>query len=196
MLTERVHHHGIDKTCSLRSLTRTRDCLPRQRDDDEEMDVRLLSAAMLSGIALIALGPARAATATPALTQAQVVKRFETATGRKPVAWPGHPGALRLPKSATNLAFYGDFVLWVVAPDAREANIQRLLSSGQTGELGTPGAAGIYWEQGSYLGGEPYWLGKKLYGANVVLWRYGTAAKVDRSFSRLHKVLLKVVAAP
>ena len=158
------------------------------------MDVRLLSAAMLSGIALIALGPARAATATPALTQAQVVKRFETATGRRPAAWPGHPGALKLPKSATNLALYGDFVLWVVGPDARAETIEQLLTDVHTGELGTPGAAGIYWEQGSAIGGQQYWLGKKLYGANLVLWRYGATAKVDPSFKRLHKVLLKLVA--
>lgn len=151
---------------------------------------------MLSGIALIALGPARAATATSPLTQAQVVKRFETATGRKPVAWPGHSGALRLSKSGTNLALYGDFVLWVVGPDARTETIERLLTDAHTGELGTPGAAGIYWEQGSALGGQHYWLGKKLYGTNLVLWRYGATAKVDPSFKRLHKVLLKVVAAP
>jgi hypothetical protein len=158
------------------------------------MDFRLISAAVLSSIALIALGPARAA--TPALTQAQVVKRFETATGRKLAAWPGHSGALRLSKSTTNLALYGDFVLWVVSPGGREEAIEKLLTDVHTGELGTPGAAGIYWEQGSYLGGQPYWLGKKLYGTNLVLWRYGTAAKVDPSFKRLHKVLLgKVLAA-
>ena len=161
------------------------------------MDARLVSAALFSVIAFVAMGPARAATTAPsatALTQAQVIKRFEKQTGRRLVPAPGRSGALALPKSATNLAYYGDFALWVVPPGNLENDVARLLTDVHTGELGTPGAAGIYWEKGTYLGGEPYWLGKKRYGANLVLWHYGTTPKVDPPFKRLHKVLGKVVA--
>lgn len=180
-----------------------RDCLPLAGDNDECMDARLLSAAIFTVFALVAMGPARAATTAPdtaALTPAQVIKRFETATGRKLAAdarsaRAGHYTALRLAKSVTNIALYGDFTIWVVAPGALEADSRQLLTNAHTGALGTPGAAGIYWEQGSSLGGQAYWLGKKRYGANLVLWHYGTAAKVDPAFKRLHKVLLGKVLA-
>jgi hypothetical protein len=161
------------------------------------MEVRFLSAALLSAVALIAMGPARAATTAPsvsALTQAQVIKRFERQTGRRLVPAPGHSGALALPKSATNLAFYGDFLLWVVGPGNLENHVAQLLTDVHTGELGTPGAAGIYWEKGTYFGGQPYWLGKKRYGTNLVLWHYGATANVDPPFKRLHKVLGTVLA--
>jgi hypothetical protein len=175
------------------------------------VDVRFLSAAFLSVITLVAIGPARAATAAPranaltqvaltqvALTQAQVIKRFEAATGRKLAVDSrsgnaGHYSALRLAKSVSNSALYGDFTLWVVAPGTLEDDIARLLTNVHTGLLGAPGAAGIYWEQGTYLGGQTYWLGKKRYGANLVVWRYGAEPKVDPSFKRLHNVLLTKV---
>ncbi len=172
------------------------------------MDVRFLSAAFLSVITLVAIGPARAATTAPhanaltqvALTQAQVIKRFEAATGKRLVVDTrsgnaGHYSALRLAKSVSNAALYGDFTLWVVAPGTLEDDIARLLTNVHTGLLGAPGAAGIYWEQGTYLGGQTYWLGKKRYGANLVVWRYGAEPKVDPSFKRLHKILLAKVLA-
>ena len=56
--------------------------------------------------------------------------------------------------------------------------------------LGTPGASRIYWESGRYLTGGTYWLAKKQYGANLVLWWFGTRQKADAAFSRIHKPLL------
>lgn len=161
------------------------------------MDARFFSAALLSAVALIAMAPARAATSAPsasALTQAQVIKRFETATGRKLAVdarstRAGHYTALRLVKSVSTTALYGDFTVWVVAPGTLEDDVTQLLTNQHTGQLGVPGAAAIYWEQGSAFGGQVYWLGKKRYGVNLVLWRYGTQPKVDPSFKRLHKVL-------
>ena len=70
-----------------------------------------------------------------------------------------------------------------------------LLADGHTGLLGTPGPANIYWESGRYLGGSTFWLAKKQYGANLVLWWYGDQKKVNLAFSRLHKPLFAKVAA-
>jgi hypothetical protein len=195
---ERAHDSRIDKTCTRDRLTRTRDCLPLSGDDDESMEARLLSAAVFAALALIAVGPARTAT-SGAPTQAQVIKRFEKSTGRKLAAdagstRAGHYTALRLSKSVTNVALYGDFTLWLVAPGTLEDDVTQLLTNAHTGELGAPGAAGIYWEQTSSFGGGTAWLAKKRYGPNLVLWRYGTTRKVDPAFKRLHKALLKVVA--
>ena len=75
-------------------------------------------------------------------------------------------------------------------------DVQRLLADGHTGLLGTPGPANIYWESGRYLGGSTFWLAKKQYGANLVLWWYGDQKKVNLAFSRLHKPLFaKVVGS-
>lgn len=129
-----------------------------------------------------------------------MTKAFKAATGRtldvdRGRTRPGRLTALRLPQSVSNAALYGDFVLWVVVPGASaEQEITSLLSDTHTGALGTPGAAAIYWERGTSLSGTPYVLGKKRYGANLVLWRYGTAAKVDPAFARLHKLLVRIAA--
>lgn len=167
-------------------------------DDDESVETRLLSAAVFAALALVAVGPARTATSA-APTQAQVIKRFEKATGRRLAAdagstRPGHYAALRLSKSVTNIALYGDFTVWLVAPGTLEDDVTQLLTNAHTGQLGTPGAAGIYWEQTSSLGGGTVWLAKKRYGPNLVLWHYGRTQKVDPAFTRLHKALLRVLA--
>ena len=151
-------------------------------------------------VAVAAVGAAGAArVAAPSLTAAQVTKRFQAATGRKPavdrrLTRPGHATALRLSSSVTNTALYGDFVLWVVGPASPEADVAALLADTHTGAAGTPAAAGIVWERGTSLSGTPYFLAKKRYGANLVLWRYGPVQKVDPGFSRLHKVLTRLVA--
>ena len=181
-------------------LTRTRDCLPLTGDDHESVETRLLSAAMFAALALIAVGPARTSTTAPP-TRAQVIKRFEQAAGRRLAVDPaatraGHYTALRLPKSVTNVALYGDFTLWLVAPGTLESDVAQLLTNAHTGKLGTPGASGIYWEQASSLGGGKVWLAKKRYGQNLVLWHYGQTQKVDPAFKRLHQALLEVLAGP
>jgi hypothetical protein len=162
---------------------------------------RLLSATALAAalVASTSIVDGRAAAPAPK-TVAQVTKAFKAATGRtlavdRGLTRPSRATALRLAPSVRNAALYGDFVVWVIAPGSDgAAEVTSLLSDTHTGALGTPGAAAIYWERGTSLSGAPYVLGKKRYGANLVLWRYGTAAKVDPSFSRLHKLLTALVA--
>ena len=195
---ERAGGAGIDKTCTRGRLTRTRDCLPPAGDDDERVEVRVFSAAVFAALALIAVGPGRSATSVSP-PQAQVIKRFELTTGRRLAAdagatRAGHYTALRLSKSVTNVALYGDFTLCLVAPGTLDDDVTQLLTNAHTGQLGTPGAAGIYWEQSSSLGGGTVWIAKKRYGPNLVLWHYGQTQKVDPGFKRLHKALLKVLA--
>lgn len=149
-------------------------------------------------MALVAVAPGRAVTNAP-LTQAQVVKRFEQATGRKLTvdrasSRSGRYTVLRLSSSVTNTATYGEFKLFVVAPGAADAEAQQLLVNVHTGVLGSPAAAGIYWEQTRLLSGGSVWIGKKRYGPNLVLWHYGPVQKVDPTFKRLHKALSRVVA--
>ena len=69
-----------------------------------------------------------------------------------------------------------------------------LLADPHTGELGTPGPPSIYWEHGTTIGGTAYWLAKKRYGADVVLWWYGSKQKIDASFQRLHRPLTAIAA--
>jgi hypothetical protein len=158
-----------------------------------------LSLALLAALVALAVAVAPASGAT-ALTASQVIARFKAATGTKllvdkPSSSPGHYTALSLAPSITNQGRYGRFTLYVVAPSAT-ADVTRLLADGHTGVLGTPGPSSIYWESGRYLTGGTYWLAKKRYGANLVLWWFGSKQKVDAAFSRIHKPLLtKVVGA-
>ena len=127
-----------------------------------------------------------------------MILRFKVATKAKLLAdkasaYPGHYVALSLPPSITNQAQYGRFILYVVGPATTAADIEQLLADGHTGVLGTPAAARIYWEQGQYLSGGKFWLAKKRYGPNLVLWWYGTEKKVGPAFSRLHELLSRKV---
>ncbi len=150
-------------------------------------------------IALLALAAAGArASGSPTLTTSQVVVRFKAATKSKLVVdrastYPGHYSALALPPSITNQARFGRFVLYVVGPAETSDDVEQLLADGHTGVLGTPAASRIYWERGRYLTGGTFWLAKKQYGPNLVLWWYGTEKKVAPAFSRLHKLLIKKV---
>jgi hypothetical protein len=145
---------------------------------------------------LVAVAPVSAAAP---LSASQVAARFDAAAGRKPtvdrrLSRPGHYTALRLSQSVSNVALYGDFVLWVIGPATLEADVADRLADSHTGVVGVPGAAAIHWEAGTSLSGQPYFLAKKRYGTNVVLWRYGPTRKVDASFKRLHKLLTKLVS--
>ena len=138
-----------------------------------------------------------AAAAAAPLTPAQVVARFRAATGGKLLVdpranYPGHYTALSVAQSISNIGKFGRFTIYVVVPGDEE-DVNRLLADGHTGVLGTPGPSTIYWEPGSTMQGDRYWLAKKRYG-NLVLWWFGSAKKIDRTFQRLHHALLGMTA--
>ena len=83
-------------------------------------------------------------------------------------------------------------VYLVTSTTELEADVTRLLGDTRTGQPGTPTAAGIYWERGTTLHGDPYWMAKRRYGSNVVLTWIGSSPvkKTDASWMRLHKALL------
>ena len=148
--------------------------------------------------AVAALLAVSASAATVALTPGQVVARFRMATGGKLLVdpranYPGHYTALGVAQSISNIGKFGRFTIYVVAPGDEE-DVTRLLADGRTGVLGVAGPSAIYWESGSTMGGDHYWLAKKRYG-NLVLWWYGTAKKVDPAFKRLHRALLAMTTA-
>ncbi len=154
----------------------------------------LLAALVVSAVAVV---PASGATA---LSASQTVARFKAATGAKLLvdaraSYPGHYTALSLAPSISNQGKYGRFTLYVVISDDVDGDVRKLLANAHTGVLGAPGPSGIFWEQGRYLSGGTYWLAKKRYGANLVLWWYGSQQKVNAAFSRLHRPLLTRVAA-
>lgn len=149
-------------------------------------------------VSAVAVAPASGATA---LSASQAVARFKAATGAKLLvdaraSYPGHYTALTLAPSISNQGKYGRFTLYVVAPGDVSADVRRLLADAHTGVLGQPGPSNIFWEQGRYLTGGTYWLAKKQYGANLVLWWYGTEKRVNPAFTRLHRPLLTKVVAP
>ena len=126
----------------------------------------------------------------------RLISRFKAQTGTtltvdRRAAYPGHYTALGVPQSVSNIGRYGHFTIWVVT-SRQEEDVTSLLTNVHTGTLGTPGAASIYWEHGSTMGGTAYWLAKKRYGSNVVLWWYGSARKTDASFRRLHHALIAI----
>jgi hypothetical protein len=133
-----------------------------------------------------------------AVTRAQLVNGFRAATGARLTVDPratytGHYTALALPQSIGNAGRYGHFTIWLVT-SRQEEDVTGLLADLHTGTLGAPGAASIYWEHATTMGGSPYWLAKKRYGANVVLWWYGTERRVDARFKRLHHALSAIAA--
>ena len=158
---------------------------------------RGLSTALMALLIGLAAADAHASATVP-LSASQVVARFKTATGAtllvdRRSSYPGHYSALSLAPSITNQGRYGHFTLYVVGPASTAADVTQLLADGHTGILGTPGASHIYWEHGRYLTGGSYWLAKKQYGANLVLWWYGTQQKADAAFTRVHKPLAALV---
>jgi len=159
-----------------------------------------LRLALLAALVVLAVAVAPASGAT-ALTASRVVAGFKAATGSKLLAnrqssYPGHYTALSVAPSISNQGKYGSFVIYVVGPNDVAGDVRKLLADGHTGVLGTPGPSKIYWEGGRYLTGGRYWLAKKQYGANVVLWWYGFEKKTNVAFKRLHAALTTTVAAP
>jgi len=149
--------------------------------------------------AVVALAVAASVMAAPArLTQAQLVSAFKERTGTRLIidrraSYPRHYAALGVPQSISNVGRYGRFSIWVVT-SAQEEDVTALLTNPHTGALGKPGPASIYWEHGTTMDGSGYWLAKKRYGANLVLWWYGSARKTDASFRTLHRALTAIVA--
>jgi hypothetical protein len=159
----------------------------------------LAVAAMAAATMLLLTGVAHGGGAQPTVSASQLVKRFRAATGSrllvdKRATYAGHYTALALPGSISNQGRYGRFTLYVVGAGNRAEDVTGLLADAHTGQLGKPGPSQIYWEGGRYLSGERYWLAKKQYGANVVLWWYGSRQKIDKAFQRLHVPLKSATA--
>jgi hypothetical protein len=158
-----------------------------------DVSMRTLLAGLLATVATLLY--AQAAHSSPrSLTATEVVAHFRAATGTtlqvdRRASYAGHYVALAPLASLSNRARYGQFVVYVVDPGQVAEGVDDLLADGHTGVLGTPGPAAIYWEAGTALDGTAYWMAKKRYGANVVLWWFGARQKVDPPFTRLHRAL-------
>lgn len=136
-----------------------------------------------------------------AVTAGQLAARFKGITGDKLLvskksSSAGHSVELDLGMpSISKQARYGQFTIYVVSGADFEAEVAELLKDAHTGKLGTPGLGNIHWESGSTLAGDRFWLAKRRYGANVVVWWIGTGKKTDASFTRLHRALTAAVAS-
>lgn len=156
---------------------------------------RLAFNLVLLSVLLCSIGAAQASTHTT--TAAQLKKSFKQSTGEKLVvnkrlSYPGHYVAFDLgAQSIARTARWGTFTVYLITGPDVESEVKSLLANRHTGALGRPGAGGIYWEPGSTLLGEKYWMAKRRYGTNVVLTWVGStpAKKTDASFKRLHTAL-------
>jgi hypothetical protein len=163
--------------------------------------MRRLAAALVVLFALSAsIAAAQPGSAT--VTGTQLKAKFKASTGDKllvnrKISYPGHyvafdAGAASIAKKAK----YGTFTIYLVTGADVEAEVTDLLADAHTGVLGTPSAGKIYWEAGSTLYGDLYWMAKRRYGDNVVLWWIGSkpVKKTDASFKRLHTFLTKATS--
>jgi hypothetical protein len=159
---------------------------------------RLLAAT--AAVTVLAASAAQAAAAP--VTQWQLTTRFKQATGERLVvnrktSYPGHYLALDLgAPSIYRKARYGTFTVYLVDGPEVEADVTDLLADGHTGVLGTPGPGNIHWESGTTIYGDRFWLAKRRYGANLVLWWIGSkpVRKTDASWTRLHRALVRVTS--
>lgn len=153
---------------------------------------------------LLAFSAAVAVAQTPAsgVTAARLTATFKQSTGdklllNKRMSYPGHYKAYDAGVATiARKGKYGTFTVYLVTGSDVEAEVTDLLADGHTGVLGTPGAANIYWEAGSTIYGDLYWMAKKRYGGNVVLWWIGSkpVKKTDKTFKRLHTALTKAAS--
>ena len=156
----------------------------------------LVAALALTGVA--AAGVKHAASST--VTGRQLTTGFRKATGDRLVVntkkgYKGHWAAYDFGfESIATKTRYGTFTVYLVTSADVEADVTDLLADGHTGRLGTPGPGNIYWEQGRTIYGDPFWLAKRRYGQNVVLWWIGSkpVKKTDATFHRLHVALTAV----
>jgi hypothetical protein len=153
-------------------------------------------AAVAAVVLALVAATAFAQPSATSVTAAQLTSTFKRTTGDKLVvnrkmSYPGHYKAFDAgPISIARKAKYGQFTVYLVMGDV-EAEAENLLGDSRTGMLGTPGPGGIYWEEGTTLYGDHFWMAKKRYGSNVVLWWIGSnpVKKTDATFKRLHKTL-------
>ena len=131
------------------------------------------------------------------VTASELTSAFKRSTGDKllvnrKMSYPGHYKAYDAGVATiARQGKYGTFTVYLVTGADVEAEVTSLLADGRTGVLGAPAAANIYWEPGTTLYGDKYWLAKKRYGENVVLWWIGSkpVKKTDKTFKRLHTTL-------
>jgi hypothetical protein len=151
----------------------------------------------LCAMIVLAAVMATSSTAAPATTSTQLTTRFKAATGQKLVvnkqrSYAGHYRAYDGGVQTSALkARFGTFSVYLVTAAAVETEVTDLLADSHTGQLGTPSAGKIYWEQGVSLYGDTYWQAKRRYGQNVVLTWIGPsgAKKTDATWKRLHVAL-------
>jgi hypothetical protein len=169
---------------------------------DTENMKRGLLACLAVGLAAVTLAvPSGVASSETSVTAKQLITRFKAATTpprtlrvNKPFSWAGHYDALDLVASMSVKAQFGTFRIHLVTSPDLETDATDLLEDAHTGQLGTPDARGIYWEAGRTLRGDPYWLAKKRYGKNLVVWWFGSSEpKTDPAFNRLNQLLTKKV---
>jgi hypothetical protein len=160
----------------------------------------LVAISLALGAALLASGASGGSDTFVTVKQAQ--KRFAAASGgyplvRNPAASAvGRYAALDLgvPTISKQVKF-GQFTLFLVVKRDAQAEVDGLLADTHTGKLGRPDARGIHWEKGLTLDGQAYWLAKKRYGGNLVLWWYGPPVKkTDKAFANLNAILLRTAA--
>ena len=163
--------------------------------------MRRLAAVLLVLFAVSATAALAQPSAT-SVTAAQLQQRFKKLTGDKLVvsrkfSYAGHyvaydAGAASIAKKAK----YGTFTVYLITGADVEAEANDLLVDAHTGVLGTPSAGNIYWEYGKTVYGDVYWMAKRRYGTNVVLWWIGSkpVKKTDRTFKRLHTTLTKATS--
>ena len=137
------------------------------------------------------------ASAASVTTAAQLTNRFKQSTGQKLVvnkagSYTGHYKAYDLgAQTIARKARFGTFTVYLVGGTDVEAQVTDLLADSHTGALGTPGPGNIYWESGTTVFGDAFWMAKRRYGQNVVLsWTTtNTVKKTDATFKRLHAAL-------
>jgi len=163
--------------------------------------MRRLAAALLV-LLVVPATAALAASSSPTVTAAQLKASFKRSTGDKLLvnrksSYPGHYVAFDVgAASIAKKAKYGTFTIYLITGAEVDAEVTDLLADGHTGVLGSPSAGNIYWEYGKTLYGDPYWMAKRRYGQNVVLWWIGSkpVKKTDRTFKQLHKTLAKATS--
>jgi hypothetical protein len=154
------------------------------------------SAAVAVVVLALVAATAFAQPSATSVTAAQLTSTFKRMTGDKLVvnrkmSIPGHYKAFDAgPISIAKKGKYGQFTVFLVTGDL-ETEVTGLLVDAHTGVLGPVGPGGIYWEAGTTVYGDRYWMAKRRYGSNVVLWWIGSnpVKKTDATFKRLHKTL-------
>jgi hypothetical protein len=150
-------------------------------------------------VAVVVSTTALAQPSASSVTATQLKASFKRSTGDKLVvnrkmSYPGHYTAFDAGVATiARKGKYGTFTVYLVTGADVEAEVKDLLADARTGVLEAPGAGNIYWEAGRTLYGDLFWLAKKRYGENVVLWWIGSkpVKKTDKTFKRLHTTLLR-----